>query len=113
MLSNEIINDIIVLTVDVAKIDMHHARKFHEELCNSVKQYDKVILNLDKLENIDSSGLGAIMVFLKEIQIKQAILVLTNVHDAIVILFKLNKMDHHFKILDNNEEAIEYIKKGH
>lgn len=112
MIHSEIINDILILTMNEAKVDMVIARKFQEELCNPAKDRDKIILNLKNLESMDSSGLGALLAFLKEVKIKPGLLALTNVTDSIIIILKLNKLEDYFKIFDDNEEAIEYLKNG-
>lgn len=106
MIDTEKINGALVITVNEMRVDMVVARKFREML--TAKIGDKppvVVLNLVNVEYFDSSALGAIVAFMKEIKSYGGQLRICNVNRSIMTLLKLSKLDLLFKICENLEEA--------
>lgn len=69
-----------------------------------------IVVDLEEVEFIDSSGLGMLISFFKEINEHQGQLVYIGVHDYVEKLIKLVKLDQVFIIRNSVEEALEVLK---
>jgi anti-sigma B factor antagonist len=107
MVNTESIQDKLVIKVNEIRVDMVVARKFREVLSGKLSDNPKeVILNLENVEYFDSSALGAIVAFMKEIRSYDGKLRLCNINRSILTLLKLSKLDLLFDIRDTLENAI-------
>jgi len=64
-----------------------------------------VILDLDELEEIDSSGIGAIISLLKRMRMKKGEMRIINLKGAVKKLFELLRIDRGIDIFDDLEAA--------
>lgn len=106
MLDTKKINGNLVIIVNELRIDMVIARKFRELL--SEKIVDKpsvVVLDLKAVDYFDSSALGALVTFMKEIKGYHGQLKLCCLSRSLVTLLKLSKLDTLFSIYEKQEEA--------
>ncbi|MBW7858178.1 MAG: STAS domain-containing protein [Leptonema sp. (in: Bacteria)] len=111
MVKAELSGDILVIYVEEQRVDMVIARKFREMLTEQIKNKPKqVILDLTKASYFDSSALGALVAFLKEIRSYGGHLVLCNLSRSLLALLKLSKLDLLFDIKNNLEEAQSSLK---
>ena len=78
-----------------------------KERVNSLVQEDKVkiVLDLEKMNYIDSSGLGFFIGTLKKLRDKGGDLVLINLNAYIYGIFKLIQLQHIIKTYDSLDEA--------
>jgi anti-sigma B factor antagonist len=108
MVNTEEKKGFFIISVSEIRIDMVVARKFREILSEKIKDKPpKIILNLENVEYFDSSALGAIVAFMKEIKSYDGDLRLCNVNSSILTLLKLSKLDMLFKIFNSIDAAIE------
>lgn len=106
MVKAELAGDILVIYVEEQRVDMVIARKFREMLTEQIKNRPKqVILDLTKASYFDSSALGALVAFLKEIRSYGGHLVLCNLSRSLLALLKLSKLDLLFDIKNSLEDA--------
>lgn len=69
-----------------------------------------VLLNLSQVKFIDSSGLGAIISILKILELKnRGTIVLCEIKDPVLNLFKLTRMDRVFKICSSEQTGLATI----
>ena len=88
------------------RIDAALAVKFRDDLQTLISQGNKkVAFNLQHVEFIDSSGLGALVSVMKSLGGNQN-MALCQVKDAVLTVFKLTRMDKIFVILPSESEAI-------
>ncbi|MFN3604610.1 MAG: STAS domain-containing protein [Leptonema sp. (in: bacteria)] len=103
-------NDITIITTKEERIDMVIAKKFKDKLSEAVSHKPKkVIINLSRTTYFDSSALGALVFFSKEVRNYGGNLVLCNLSRSLLALLKLSKLDILFDIKDNLTASIEYF----
>lgn len=103
-------NDILIITTKQDRVDMVVAKRFRDKLSEAVSHKpNKVIINLSNTSYFDSSALGALVSFSKEVRNYGGNLVICNLSRSLHALLKLSKLDILFDIKDNLTSAIEYF----
>lgn len=107
MIQAETQKQTLILRVMEARVDMVIARKFREALSESIKEKPKrIVLDLQNTEYFDSSALGALVAFMKEIKAYGGHLILCNLSRSLLALMKLSKLDLLFEIADDINDVI-------
>ncbi len=70
----------------------------------------KIVVDLEKVNYIDSSGLATLVEILKKTKSQSGSLGLAGMSDKVKSLFEITKLDKLFSIFKNQEEAINQIK---
>lgn len=70
----------------------------------------KVVVNLEKVTYIDSSGLATLVEMLKKTKMQGGQLGLAGMSDKVKSLFEITKLDKLFLIFPNQDEALNKIK---
>lgn len=79
----------------------------HQHVKNHLKEGKRnFILNFDKIEFIDSFGIGELIASFKSINDTEGKLKLIKLHPRIKILFEITMLTRIFKIYDDEEEAL-------
>jgi anti-sigma B factor antagonist len=94
-------NDDNYLAVSLNQAEANHenADEFKEDLLQLFAKYQKkIVLNLEQVEYIDSSFLGALVSVLKHLIACNSDIILTGLHKDVANLFKLIRLDKVFKI---------------
>jgi anti-anti-sigma factor len=78
----------------------------HSQVGDAIEKYGDVVLQLDRLEFVDSSGLGALMRLVQAARAKGGDLKLSGVPDRVHKILQLTHLNSHFEIYDSIEEAI-------
>jgi anti-sigma B factor antagonist len=97
--------------VDVqGELDLYNSYKLKELLMKMLeKKIERFIINMDEVEYIDSSGIGALIYIsstLKKLDLKLAI---TNIHGSVKKVIELTKLMGYFPITSTMEEAIKKV----
>ena len=102
--------DQVLVVIPVEKrIDASSAVDFKGKMIDWINEGNyRIALDLSHVDFIDSSGLGAIVSSLKALG-NQGDLVICCVHEMVMSLFKLTRMDRVFKIYSTQEEAIKAL----
>jgi anti-sigma B factor antagonist len=99
--------NVVVLHVKETRVDMVVARKFRETLTSHIQNKPpKIILDLRETEYFDSSALGALVAFMKDVKSYGGKLVLCNLSRSLLTLLKLSKLDMLFEISENLDKAL-------
>lgn len=72
----------------------------------------KFLLNLSKVDFIDSSGLGAIISILKTLETNKGSLAICEIKEQVLNLFRLTRMNQVFKIIQNEKEGLDFLNKA-
>ncbi len=97
--------NILVLTVKANRVAADVVSAFKQGIAGYVTQGNqKIVLDLNEVSFIDSSGLGALISVLK--LIGNGELVLCNIHPTVASMFKLTRMNKIFRIFGSRDEAI-------
>lgn len=100
------IGDVLVARVLDSRIVADVAPRFRNQLIDYVSSgYRSIVLDMQSVSFIDSSGLGALVSSLKVIG-KDGDLVLCGTNGTVVSMFKLTRMDKVFRMFSTKEEAL-------
>lgn len=98
--------DMLIVTPLEDRLDARVAADFKEQMTELIASGNTVIvLDLSKVEFIDSSGLGAIVSSLKRMG-GRGELVVCGLRETTMTLFKLTRMDRVFQIFDSEQHAV-------
>lgn len=107
MINPEIRNNALVLHILEQRIDMVIARKFREHLTSHLKNKPPhIVLDLKATEYVDSSALGALVAFMKDVKSYGGRLTLCNLSRSLLTLLKLSKLDMLFEIAQDLDSAV-------
>ncbi len=91
-------SDIVIITVDADRIDAAVAIQFKDRMREALTNASgRMVLNLEKVDFIDSSGLGAIVAAMKLLP-QGAKLELAGLTPAVDKVFRMTRMDSIFQI---------------
>ena len=103
----EKINDFSVLTIQDERIDAHNSGELKEYLLQMIEGGEKqIIVQLEHVRFIDSSGLGALLSGNKHIVAKSGKLALANVQKQVLSMFELTRLNRVFDMYADLNEAL-------
>jgi len=89
------------------EIDINTAPQFKKAFDRVIKdKKEKIVINMAKVEYIDSSGLATLVELLKNFRKISAKLKLTNLSSKVMSLFEITKLEKLFDISPTEEEAV-------
>ncbi len=99
-------DDIVVLDI-AGEIDLYNAPEIKDVINKLIeeKRYN-VIINLEKVSYIDSSGIGALISSLSNLKKYQGGLKIINVFASVRKVFELTKLTSFFEIYDSEDLAV-------
>ena len=103
------VGDAIVVVVEDRRIDAAVAVRFKDrmqELTGNPAQ--RVVLDLSKVEFLDSSGLGAVVGSMKQLG-RDRRLDLAGLTPTVDKVFRITRMDRVFKIYDSTDAALQDV----
>ncbi len=102
----ELEDDIVVLDVD-GDIDLYSASDLRDSVFEQIDTgLTKVIINLENVTYIDSSGIGTLITSLSKIKKINGKMCIINVYDSVKKVFELTKLTTFFKIYTSENEAV-------
>lgn len=96
--------DIVEIRESMDLYSVPDLKKFCKNLTH--KEGVKILLTLEKVHFMDSSGLGMLTNLFFECQQKGVPLKLSNLSAEVKRLFVLTKLEHNFQVYESEEEAI-------
>jgi anti-sigma B factor antagonist len=103
----EKINDVTIVAVNEEQLDASNADGFRRAIAPVLKDCGKLVLDLDRVQFIDSRGCGAILSCLKHVSAVGGDLILCQVTPQVGMVFELIRMDRICKIVKTREEAVQ------
>ena len=98
-------NDTTLVDV-VGDIDLQNSPGLRKALMETLKQSPRVILNLEQVRYIDSSGIASLVEGLKEAQTLQRRFILFGLSKAARQVLKLTRLITVFEVYDTEAEAL-------
>lgn len=99
-------DDVLVVTLFESRLDSYVATDFRDAMDAFINQgNDRIVLDLSKVEFVDSSGLGAIVTTQKRLG-RARDLVICGPNETVLRLFKLARLDKIFQIVATESEAL-------
>jgi anti-sigma B factor antagonist len=105
-LSTEEIGEVTVVSVLTQVIDAGNADEFKTGFASIVKESKKIVLELSRVNFIDSSGCGSLLSCHRQIKRLGGDLKICGVQEMVRTLFDLVRMYRVVDIFDSKEEAV-------
>lgn len=106
-LLSEAHDDGLVISVDETRIDAAAAVQFKDEMRRLVEDTDgRIVLDMARVDSIDSSGLGAIVAVMKMMGPDRQ-LDIAAPSAKVRTVFRLTRMDRVLKLYDSRDAALE------
>jgi len=99
--------DVVVVAVALDKLDMSTANEFKRMMAPIVKDNKRVVLDMNSVTFVDSSGLGAILSCLRELSSEGGDMKLCQVQKRVRVMFELVRMHRILSILNTPDEAVQ------
>lgn len=103
-------NGFNVLFIEEERIDAHNSAHLKEYLLRLIEQGEtQIVVQLEKVRFIDSSGLGALLSGHKNAAAKSGKLVLANVQKQVLSMFELTRLNSVFEIYADLNDVFENV----
>ncbi|HBE04018.1 MAG: anti-anti-sigma factor [Spirochaetes bacterium GWF1_41_5] len=97
----------IIIFDITGEIDLYNAPEIKDSIKKQIDQgHKKIIINLENVSYIDSSGIGALISSLSNLKKIGGGLKIINVYDSVKKVFELTKLTSFFQIFNNEDEAV-------
>src|SRR6056297_44248 len=108
MLKSESRNGIEILSFEnVSKLNILVAQSLKEEIAQYLnKPGKKIILNLEGIEYVDSSGFGALLSILRNAKNNDSVFKICNISPDVMELVKLLQLHNVFEIHDSVDDCV-------
>jgi anti-sigma B factor antagonist len=104
-------NDEIYIIDVLGEMDLYNSYKLKELMMKMLeKKIERFIINLEDVEYIDSSGIGALIYITSTIKKMNLKLAITNVRGSVKKVIELTKLTGFFPILPSLEEAVKSME---
>jgi anti-sigma B factor antagonist len=96
------------------KLDLNGAAEVKNKVKELLgKKCRNLIFNLEKVEFINSSGLGALVSILKDVRISKGKMFLTNLSQYVKEIFEITQLQEIFDIYDTEKQVWEELTVKH
>jgi len=107
-LNLEKMNGCSVLFIQEERIDAHNSGELKEYILHLIEQGENtIIVQLERVRFIDSSGLGALLSGYKHTADKSGKLALSNVQPQVLSMFELTRLNRVFEIYADLDEVFD------
>jgi anti-sigma B factor antagonist len=100
------IGDVAVAVLPVEELDAGNAGEFKRDIAPVLETNKKLVFDLGRLRFVDSSGLGAFLSCLRQVNAKGGDLKLSGMSKQVRGVFELVRLHRIFDILGTTEEAV-------
>lgn len=97
---------VLVVSLREDNLDASNVREFKETMQIHLQQHNQVVLDMEGVKFIDSSGLGALISCLRQLSAKHGDLRLCNQSATVQALFELMRMQRVFNVHPSVDEAV-------
>ncbi|MBB4266593.1 STAS domain-containing protein [Roseospira visakhapatnamensis] len=103
-------DDVIVITVDAARLDAGSATAFHHGASQALKNEKKAVFDLSAVGFMDSTGVGALVGVTKTMR-KGGGIAVCGLTPAVKTVFTLLRMDMMFKVKPDRTAAVALLRE--
>jgi anti-sigma B factor antagonist len=100
------IGDVAVVVLPVDELDASNAGEFKRDIAPVLEANTKLVFDLSRLRFVDSSGLGAFLSCLRQVNAKGGDLKLCEMSKPVRTVFELVRLHRILDILGTREEAV-------
>lgn len=105
-------HDVALITLLNNQLDRDNAWSLGTNLAPILEQYTRVVIDMSNLRYIDSVGLGAILSYLKQLNVKGGDLKLCGVNRSVRFLLENVRMHQIFDMYQDRREALQATDWG-
>jgi anti-sigma B factor antagonist len=106
-LNQEKTNSFNVLTIADERVDAHNSAELKEYLLQAIDSGEtNIVVQLEHVRFIDSSGLGALLAGHKHMLAKSGQFALANIQPQVLSMFELTRLNRVFDIYTDFHEAL-------
>jgi len=105
-LITENIGEITIVTLLAEELDAGNAKWFKSQMSPVVEKSRKIVLDMNQVQFVDSSGCGALLSSLRTITCNGGDMKLASVQKPVQALFELVRLHRIVEILEDREMAI-------
>ena len=98
--------DVAVATIPVEELDASNAPELKRDIAPILEANTRLVIDLNPLHFVDSSGLGAMLSCLRQLSAKSGDLKLCGMSKQVRAAFELVRMHRIFDIFGTREEAV-------
>lgn len=106
MQSTKELTEVTVVAVPGPRLDSSNTKKFKSATMPVVEGSTRLIVDMSAVQFVDSSGLGTILSFLRQVTAKGGDLKVCGLSKAVRALFELVRMHKVIEIYNTKEEAL-------
>ena len=99
-------DNVTIMQPPYSTLDTRNVSEFRDSVQSILRDGGNVVLDMSNITFVDSAGLGALLSAMKQITAIGGSLRLTGLHEEVLTLFRLVRMNRVFEIFDGIEEAI-------
>ncbi len=108
----ERIGGITIVELPMEELDAGNSEIFKESVLAELAEDGKVVFDLRRVRFVDSSGCGALLSCLKELNDRGGDLKFCNVRDPVRMVFELIRLNRLISFHDSHEAAMAAFVKG-
>ncbi|MEI6733170.1 MAG: STAS domain-containing protein [Comamonadaceae bacterium] len=99
-------NNVLLIELNEASLDASNAREFRDAIQLMMRERTRVVLDMEGVKFVDSSGLGALISCLRLLNGREGDFRLCAMSKPVRALFELMRIDRVFNIHNTREEAV-------
>lgn len=101
-------NGFLILEICEERVDAHNSAELKEKVLKQIEQGEtNIVVQLNQVRFIDSSGLGALLSGYKNAAARSGKLVLTNIQNQVLSMFELTRLNRVFEIYADIDDVFE------
>ncbi len=97
---------VVVIDCPLENLDASNVKTFRETIKPLITDQARVVINMSQMKFVDSSGLGALISCLREVNAQKGQLKLCAMTRSVRALFELMRMNRVFDIFETQDEAV-------
>src|SRR5690242_15646337 len=105
----EKLGEVTIVQLPGEQLDASNAKDFKRDVASILSAASKVVFDLSQLRFVDSSGLGAMLSCLRQINSAGGELKLCGLSKSVRALFELVRMHRIFDICDSKDDAVRIL----
>lgn len=99
--------DSVVIVDVVGDIDLHNSPRLRKTLLETLQQASRVVVNLEQVRYIDSSGIASLVEGLKESQSLKNRFILFGLSKAAREVLRLTRLINVFEVYETEQQALD------
>ena len=99
-------HDVLVIELREDNLDASNVREFREAVQSLMQEHSRVVLDMAGVKFVDSSGLGALIACLRQLNARRGDFRLCEMSRTVRALFELMRMHRVFSIHDTRADAV-------